>query len=114
MEKNQAAIEAGRYELEKRQFYHPNEYHQREPRTANHQPPYAEYRWNIAGGASETEQEKTSKSGSNRFDNFLNKVADRYAAGDKPAAPEPRPERARLRKRSSSLHRNSTLSAVGE
>lgn len=114
MEKNQAAIDQGRYEIENRRFYHPNEYRQdgqqqHEPRMT---PNDLGSSWSVSGGA-----EAGRQSSKGRLGNLFNKATGRLStAGQVEERPEPAaiPERARLRKRSSSRMSASKLSIVGE
>lgn len=137
MEKNQNAIEAGRYEIENRRFYHPDEYthqqqpphhrqqHQQEQHAAGEEPTPPLYqvpfdndmgtRWSVTGGADANErgrQSSRSKLG-NLFSKATGKPSSRVGS-DGEIDPTPVPERARLKKRSSSRLSGSKLSVVGE
>ncbi|KAJ3525371.1 hypothetical protein NM208_g11671 [Fusarium decemcellulare] len=98
MDKNQAAIDAGRYEIENRMFYHPNEYRPQDPVAPV--PPVE------AAGADRRESRRS------KFGNLFKGSSHGSSSGDQPASPPP--ERARLRKRSSSRFSGTGLSVVGE
>lgn len=124
MEKNQAAIDTGRYEIENRRFVHPNDYRQQQQQQNQHYTTTAAplhgityddamgSSWDVSGGTDRGRQSSRSKLG-----NFFNKASGRPSSQgvtETPGDSSLVPERAKLRKRSSSLQSGSKLSVVGE
>ncbi len=117
MEKNQAAIDAGRYEVENRRFYHPDDLHQEYG-----QPLHAESGYQAPQGVP-TPQQQSVQSGSRvsdmverapgRLANWVNKATGRPPSRVEEEVVETQPPRARakLKKRNSS---SSGLSVVRE
>lgn len=132
MQKNQAAIDAGRYEIENQQFYHPNDYRQ-QPEPPNQQHPMNTSQshnspvprndglgssWNVTSGA---EKDRGRQSGRSRFGSLFNKATGGSSSqvGEEDVEPRLVPERAKLRKRSTSgqgnpRHPGGKLGIVGE
>jgi hypothetical protein len=108
MEKNQAAIDAGRYEVENRRFYHPNDVGQTADQHYTTASPQQEVPDSAGSGIGWSERASASSS---RLGNFINKATGRPSSrvGADSDDGEPPRERMKLRKRSSSR-----LSVVGE
>ena len=117
MEKNQAAIETGRFEMENKQFYTPHNYTFEKdcpPNGEMHE--VTDYQQSVGDSAGDKDKPRSRKGGMSRFSNLLNKPAEpsSTSGGSNNIDTRPGVDRARLRKRSSSLQRVSNLSVVGE
>jgi hypothetical protein len=123
IEANQAAIDAGRYEMDNRRFYHPNDYRQQQENPVHtngtgaaqlHDAPYDDPSWSMSSGLAGPDrgrQSRRSKLGS-LFTKGIGHSSSQVDS-DNPF-PAPEPERAKLRKRSSSRLSGSKLGIVRE
>jgi hypothetical protein len=98
MEKNQEAIDAGRYEIANRRFYHPDDVgqgHEQQYQTSAVSPSQETFSSSDLSGSSGSERPGS------RLGNFLNRATGRPGRPVDVIEEEPR-ERAKLKKRSSS------------
>lgn len=123
MEKNQAAIEAGLYEIDNRKFYHPNEYRQQRPDDSgpsSDAPPIPDAQYddppfnmgNTTGSPSVADGEREQRR--SRLGSLFAKSTGRAASQPGADGTTPRTERGKLRKRSSSGPGTPKLGIVGE
>lgn len=118
MEKDQAAIDKGRYEVENMRFFRPNEYWQQdhESRPYTNEAPYVQGPHNeppIAISSSTVDMGDQSHRG--KLASFFkgSSLSSGQPLMNNPSKSPP-PERARLKKRSSSRLAHARLGAVGE
>jgi hypothetical protein len=118
MEKNQAAIDKGRYEVENMRFFRPNEYWQQdhESRPYTNEPPYVQGPHNEPPVAASSSTVDTGEpSHRSKLANFFKGSGHSSGQADmNNSSKSPPPERARLKKRSSSRLAHARLGAVGE
>jgi len=124
IEKNQAAIEAGRYEIEKGKFYHPNQYRLQRPHDdagpSSDAPPIPDAQYddppfnmgNTTGSPPVTDNDRDRRR--SRLGSLFGKSTGRASSQPGADGMTPRAERQKLKKRSSSGPGTPKLSVVGE
>ncbi|UZP39473.1 hypothetical protein NXS19_007289 [Fusarium pseudograminearum] len=124
IEKNQAAIEAGRYEIDKGKFYHPNQYRLSRPHEdsgpSSDAPPIPDAQYddppfnmgNTTGSPAVIDNDRERRR--SRLGSFFGKSTGRASSQPGADPMTPRAERQKLKKRSSSGPGTPKLSVVGE